>query len=107
LPRNKYTDRPIYLEIPELGLKLPSEIIDICGTTVKLNFDRLNLATERRLIEILYCRPGQWKHQQAPGELQSIYLLVNSILAKTKPLFKQLSFWSGSSQLRLKSCREE
>jgi cellulose synthase (UDP-forming) len=105
--RIKFTDRPIHLEIPEARLRLPSEIIDICGTTVKLNFDRLGLETERALIETLYCRPGQWKHQQAPGELQSIYLLVNSILAKTKPLFKQPSFRWRSSQLRLKSCREE
>ncbi len=83
----EFTAEAVILEIPEEKLKLRSAIIDVRDSIVRLEFDRLNLETERQLIEILYCRPGRWKHQQTPGEFKSIYLLANSILGKTKQLF--------------------
>jgi cellulose synthase (UDP-forming) len=102
-----FISQPIYLEIPEVDLRLKAEILEVRGSKVKLNFDRLNLETERRLIEVLYCRPGRWRHQQTPGELEFIYLLASSIFAKAKPLFKQLLLFGGGYQWRLKSYQEE
>jgi cellulose synthase (UDP-forming) len=82
-----FTSEAVILEILEEKLKLRSEIIDIRDSTIRLEFDRLNLEEERELIKILYCRPGRWKHQQTPGEFKSIYLLGKSIVGKTKQLF--------------------
>jgi cellulose synthase (UDP-forming) len=83
----EFTAKPVTLEIREEKLELRSKIIDIRDRTIQIEFDRLNLEAERQLLEILYCRPGRWKHQQTPGEFKSIYLLANSILGKTKQLF--------------------
>jgi cellulose synthase (UDP-forming) len=48
--------------------------------TVRLEFSPTDSAQRRHLIELLYCRPGQWKRRQAPGELQAIWLLLKIVL---------------------------
>jgi cellulose synthase (UDP-forming) len=48
--------------------------------TLRLEFKALTLPQTRRLIELLFCRPGQWKKPQSPGELRSLWLLLKSIL---------------------------
>ena len=41
-----------------------------------IDFDTLDLTEERKLIELLYCRPGQWLKKESPGELHSLWILV-------------------------------
>lgn len=49
-------------------------------SVVQIRFDPLNLPQQRRLIELLYCRPGQWKSRCSPGEFQSLGLLFKILL---------------------------
>jgi len=49
-------------------------------------FDQVTLSQQRRLVEMLFCRPGQWKRQNTPGELQSLWLLLK-ILLRPRVLF--------------------
>ena len=46
----------------------------------------MNPSQHRVLVEMLFCRPGQWKRQDTPGELQSLWLLLK-ILLKPRVLF--------------------
>jgi cellulose synthase (UDP-forming) len=43
-------------------------------------FDQVTLEQHRQLVAMLFCRPGQWKRQNAPGELVSLWLLFRSLL---------------------------
>ena len=56
--------------------------------TVRIAFDRLNISQHRCLIEMLYCRPGQWKWQQTPGEWRSLWLLLR-IALKPRAVFER------------------
>jgi cellulose synthase (UDP-forming) len=49
-------------------------------------FEQVTLSQQRRLVEMLFCRPGQWKRQNTPGEFQSLWLLLK-ILLKPRVLF--------------------
>jgi cellulose synthase (UDP-forming) len=53
---------------------------------VQVLFEPLNLTQQRGLVELLYCRPGQWKNRCSPGELESLRLLLK-ILLKPRFLF--------------------
>ncbi len=48
--------------------------------TITLRFDPLPLTQQRRLVELLFCRPGQWQSHCAPNELQSLWLILKSVL---------------------------
>ncbi|MEG4397015.1 glycosyltransferase family 2 protein [Microcoleus sp. BROC3] len=56
--------------------------------TVRIAFDRLNITQHRCLIEMLYCRPGQWKRQETPGEWRSLWLLLR-IALKPRAVFER------------------
>ena len=56
--------------------------------TVRIAFDRLNITQHRCLIEMLYCRPGQWKRQETPGEWRSLWLLLR-IAFKPRAVFER------------------
>lgn len=70
------------LEILETGLVLNARITQFDPgdsdrhPRVGLSFNHLSLLQKRALIEMLFCRPGQWKHRESPGELQSLGLLL-------------------------------
>ncbi|WP_036483494.1 glycosyltransferase [Myxosarcina sp. GI1] len=53
---------------------------------VKILFEHLSVSEERKLIAILFCRPGQWKRRNTPGELRSLWLLLR-ILLRPRVLF--------------------
>lgn len=82
---------PVTVEIMEEQLQLGGVVTDISNdelVTVRVAFDSpLNLEQQRRLVEMLYCRPGQWKRREIPGELRSLLLLFK-ILLKPKLLFR-------------------
>ncbi|MEE3716103.1 glycosyltransferase [Tumidithrix elongata RA019] len=81
---------PIVMEIMEEGLKLQGQMT---GTgfsegfpMARISFEQVSLAQHRCLVELLFCRPGQWKRQYAPGELTSLWLLFKNLI-KPKALF--------------------
>ncbi|MDJ0898387.1 MAG: glycosyltransferase [Xenococcus sp. MO_188.B8] len=77
-------DRAVTLEILEEGLILQGKIThsDRSGKfpRVKVMFERLSLPQHRQLVEMLFCRPGQWKRRETPGELRSLWLLLKVLL---------------------------
>ncbi|NER78389.1 MAG: glycosyltransferase [Leptolyngbya sp. SIO1D8] len=76
-------ETPITLVIAEASLSLHGKLVhtdiqeDFPVALVK--FDPLPLEQQRRLIEMLFCRPGQWKRWNSPGELQSLWILLKVI----------------------------
>ncbi len=56
--------------------------------TLRIAFDSLNISQHRCLIEMLYCRPGQWLRQETPGELRSLWLLLR-IAFKPRAIFER------------------
>jgi cellulose synthase (UDP-forming) len=86
---------PITLTLLEEGLQLNGMAIrsDLQDdqdefSTVRIQFDPLPAEDHRRLVEVLFCRPGQWKRRNSPGELRSLLLLFG-ILLKPRILFDQ------------------
>ncbi|MGF1676667.1 MAG: hypothetical protein ACFCUV_23765, partial [Rivularia sp. (in: cyanobacteria)] len=51
-----------------------------------VKFPLVTLPQHRRLVEMLFCRPGQWKRRCTPNELQS-FILLFKILLKPRILF--------------------
>ncbi|MCM1983981.1 glycosyltransferase family 2 protein [Lyngbya confervoides] len=47
---------------------------------LEVSFTGLSLDQDRQLIELLFCRPGQWKSRCAPNELQSLWLIFQTLL---------------------------
>ncbi|MGL5942816.1 MAG: glycosyltransferase [Waterburya sp.] len=45
-----------------------------------VKFQNLSIEQHRELVEMLYCRPGQWQRRYTPNELQSILLLFKLLL---------------------------
>ncbi len=87
---NLDVDLPATLEVMEAQLKLPVKLVKTSVknefVTVRVAFEQVTLSQHRRLVEILFCRPGQWKRQNTPGEFQSL-LLIFKILLKPRVLF--------------------
>jgi cellulose synthase (UDP-forming) len=74
----------------EEELVLPGQIasVDLSDEfpVVQVLFESLNLNQQRGLVELLYCRPGQWKSRCSPGEFASLGLLLK-ILFRPRFLF--------------------
>ena len=83
---------PVNLFILEEQIALSGTITNtgICDDFLRVTvaFDPLTLEQERKLITLLFCRPGQWKRRNTPGELQSLWLLIK-ILLRPKVLFER------------------
>ena len=81
---------PVTLEILEEGLTLKGQVTRTGFSdefpTVRVMFEQLTLSQQRCLVEMLFCRPGQWKRQNSPGEFQSLWLLLK-ILLRPRVLF--------------------
>jgi cellulose synthase (UDP-forming) len=45
-----------------------------------VKFPNLTIEQHRELVEMLYCRPGQWRRRYTPNELQSILILFKLLL---------------------------
>ncbi|MGB3651544.1 MAG: glycosyltransferase family 2 protein, partial [Rivularia sp. (in: cyanobacteria)] len=90
IPPELTPNRSLKLEIAEENLQLNAEIISTGikdeFPTIRVRFPLVTLPQHRRLVEILFCRPGQWKHKCTPGELQS-FILLFKILLKPRILF--------------------
>lgn len=79
---------PVNLEILEEAISLQGKVTSTGFNgefpTVQIIFEQLTLAQQRKLVELLFCRPGQWKRHKSPGELRSLWLLLKILL---KPQF--------------------
>ncbi|WP_313898251.1 glycosyltransferase [Nodosilinea sp. LEGE 07298] len=47
---------------------------------LRVQFGPLTPASYRALVTALFCRPGQWKRWNSPGELRSIWLLLRVLV---------------------------
>jgi cellulose synthase (UDP-forming) len=87
---NLFTSQLVHIEIIEENLHLAGEIVRTGFNnefpTVRVRFESVNLSQHRHLIEMLFCRPGQWKRQNTPREFGS-FLLMLRILLKPRILF--------------------
>ncbi|MBM0742894.1 glycosyltransferase [Phormidium sp. CLA17] len=83
---------PVTVNILEEALQLTGTAIrtDIQDefVTVRIQFDAIPGTDHRRLVEMLFCRPGQWKRRNSPGEFRSLLLLLGIVL-KPRILFDQ------------------
>jgi cellulose synthase (UDP-forming) len=83
---------PVRLEILEHHLCIQGQAIQTGFSgefpTVRVTFEQLDLMQQRQLVEILFCRPGQWKKRCTPGEIQSLLLLFR-ILLRPRVLFNR------------------
>lgn len=48
--------------------------------TLTIRFGTLTLPQQRGLVELLFCRPGQWQSRCAPNEVHSLWLIFKSLL---------------------------
>ena len=82
----------VSISILEEDIKLAGKItateIGEDFNSVQVDFANLTLEQERKLITLLFCRPGQWKRKNTPGELYSLWLLFK-ILLRPKILFER------------------
>ena len=93
IPRlSKGETLPVELTILEEQIDLSGMItaIDTCEDFLRVHvvFANRTLEQERKLVTLLFCRPGQWKKRDTPGELQSLWLLIK-ILLRPKILFER------------------
>ncbi|MGF1496031.1 MAG: glycosyltransferase [Elainellaceae cyanobacterium] len=83
-------DRALPVQITVLGESLElTGVVSSLETrhgqqVVHLRFAPLSLPQHRRLVELLFCRPGQWQTRSTPGEWRSLLLLFRVLL---KPRF--------------------
>ncbi|MGF1675792.1 MAG: glycosyltransferase, partial [Rivularia sp. (in: cyanobacteria)] len=79
IPIELIPTQSVNLEIAEENLQLNAEIISTSikdeFLTIRVKFPLVTLPQHRRLVEMLFCRPGQWKRRCTPNELQSFILL--------------------------------
>lgn len=75
---------PLTLEIQENDLVLRGEAtqtsFDGDFPTVRILFEQIDLQQQRQLIELLFCRPGQWKNRYTPNEFQALWLLFRALI---------------------------
>lgn len=84
-------DGALTLAIPEVELTLSGKLtyINLKNSSIRVKFESITPHQSRRLIEFLFCRPGQWKYRNTPGEWRSLWLLF-------RVLFRPVIFLFGS-----------
>ena len=90
----------VKLHLAEAGVKLQGQVTITQWTgscwRVRVKFKEVSTWEHRRLIELLYCRPGQWQHPQTPGEWRSLWLLLKVL---SKPLVGLISLTADQKSL--------
>ncbi|MEL7408911.1 MAG: glycosyltransferase family 2 protein, partial [Cyanobacteria bacterium J06558_2] len=73
--------------IPEV-LILPGKVTHSCfqqdDLRAIIKFQNITIEQHRELVEMLYCRPGQWQKHQTPNEFQSALILFKLMLRPLK-----------------------
>jgi cellulose synthase (UDP-forming) len=95
-PLSEGEARSIQVVIAEESLSLAGKLVKIEDQgefpVARVEFVPLTVEQQRRLIEILFCRPGQWKRWNSPGEWRSLWILL-------KVLFRP-RFLTGKSRVK-------
>lgn len=80
----------VQISILEIDLTLCAQVVNVEmqeGLPVlRILFEPLTLSQEKALVEMLFCRPGQWQYRTTPGEVQSVWILLRTLL-KPRVLF--------------------
>ena len=74
----------------DLKMVIHKKNLPLCGKLISVNqkddstlaqikFSLSDIGIQWRLIELLYCRPGQWKYPKTPTEIRMIWLLLKSL----------------------------
>ncbi|MDX2098516.1 MAG: glycosyltransferase, partial [Leptolyngbyaceae cyanobacterium bins.59] len=81
-------DTFLSLTLPAENLKLMARVYHIEQKHSQIHtcvfFENLSTAQQRSLIELLFCQPGQWKSQNAPGEWELLKQLGHRIQQSTR-----------------------
>ncbi|MEM6714434.1 MAG: glycosyltransferase [Cyanobacteria bacterium P01_D01_bin.6] len=84
LPEGSDTGQAMTLELVDEHCTLPSQLVKQWTEeglpVLTLQFDSLDLPQQRRLTELLFCRPGQWQSRCSPNEVQSLWLILKSLV---------------------------
>ncbi|MEM6402629.1 MAG: glycosyltransferase [Cyanobacteria bacterium P01_D01_bin.116] len=90
VPMELIPGQSVKIEIAEDNLQLNAEILRTGikeeFPIIRVRFPLVTVPQHRRLVQMLFCRPGQWKRKCTPGELQS-FILLFKILLKPRILF--------------------
>lgn len=74
---------PVQIDLVEEGLKLTGEVTHYTffpsSLTLNVKFKEVSLSQHRQLVEMLFCRQGQWKERTEPGELHSLFLILQTL----------------------------
>lgn len=78
------------IEFLDYALKLKWEKVYFSSQTktLKVIFKDLSLQEYRALIKMLFCQPNCWEKIQTPGELKSLWLLINALFITIFKLIK-------------------
>lgn len=83
-------DGQVYMPT-EVMVELIPEVLILSGKVTRSNvnqdqliavvkFQNISIEQHRELVEMLYCRPGQWQVRQTPNEFQSAVILLKLLL---------------------------
>jgi len=76
--------RAVTIVIAETSLELPGRLVRTDDgdefSVATVEFEPLSIGQQRQLVEMLFCRPGQWKRWNSPGELRSLWILLRVLL---------------------------
>ncbi|MDB9526182.1 glycosyltransferase [Oscillatoria sp. CS-180] len=84
LPFKSGSPQAVELVLADEQLTLPGTItstrLEEGVPTFTIEFAPLSLPQQRQLVEMLFCRPGQWQSRCSPNELQSLWLIIKSVM---------------------------
>ncbi len=79
-----WNSQTITLELVDEHLALPGKVLQTRQTNgvplLTIELGELALAQRRQLVELLFCRPGQWQSRCSPNEVRSLWLIITSVL---------------------------
>lgn len=74
----------VQVSILEIDLTIEAQVVSVDRQgdlpILRVLFEPLTLSQEKELVEMLFCRPGQWQHRNTPGEVQSVWILLKTLL---------------------------
>ncbi len=82
-PEAVSNDAVAQIELVEEGLQLSGRVTRTRRQgllRIRVAFDPLPLPQERRLVKLLFCRPGQWRSRRTPSELHSLWLILKTLM---------------------------
>ncbi|MEO0409104.1 MAG: glycosyltransferase, partial [Cyanobacteria bacterium P01_A01_bin.135] len=88
-PTAELSEAPVTVELMDESIQLTGKVVRMAPgelPLVRISFEQPPLPSERQLVALLFCRPGQWRSRCAPGELRSLWLIL-AILLRPRVLF--------------------